>query len=231
MTIEKAIKELKDTGAFVMSEKEPEITMPNLYKKLSLITNDLQTVAKNLEVAITKNAKYKAVGEADVLRAVKPLENKYRIYSFPVSREIVESNTLESVDYNGNTKKQLFVRIKVVYRFVDIDKPDEFVDITSYGDGIDSGDKSVGKAMTYADKYALLKAYKIVTGEDPDQEASQELKSVESNLDKNLLIEAENLNIDLNKVAVYLKKNVSALTNDDLKKCIEQKKSVNGGVK
>ena len=26
--------------------------------------------------------------------------------------------------------------------------------------------------MTYADKYALLKAYKIVTGEDPDQQHS-----------------------------------------------------------
>ena len=31
--------------------------------------------------------------------------------------------------------------------------------------------------MTYADKYALLKAYKISTGDDPDQEASDELKS------------------------------------------------------
>ncbi|MFR4146701.1 MAG: hypothetical protein ACLT1J_10535 [Mediterraneibacter gnavus] len=30
--------------------------------------------------------------------------------------------------------------------------------------------------MTYADKYALLKAYKIITGDDPDQECSKELK-------------------------------------------------------
>ena len=30
------------------------------------------------------------------------------------------------------------------------------------------------KAMTYADKYALMKAYKISTGDDPDKEASPE---------------------------------------------------------
>ena len=30
--------------------------------------------------------------------------------------------------------------------------------------------------MTYADKYALLKAYKIITGDDPDQKASEDLK-------------------------------------------------------
>jgi len=196
----------------------------NIYEKLSAISTELQTVAKNLEVQVTKSAKYKAVGEADVLKAVKPLEAKFKVYSFPMSREIVESGTLESTDSYGNTRKQLFNRMKIVYRFVNLEKPDEYVDITSFGDGIDSGDKGVGKAMTYADKYALLKAYKIVTGEDPDQEASQELKAVDTGLDKHLLQEAATLGIDLNKVAVYLKKNVNALTNDDLKKCIEQKR-------
>ena len=45
-------------------------------------------------------------------------------------------------------------------------------DEITYGDGVDTQDKAPGKAMTYADKYALLKAYKIVTGEDPDQQHS-----------------------------------------------------------
>ena len=30
--------------------------------------------------------------------------------------------------------------------------------------------------MTYSDKYALLKAYKIVTGDDPDQNISTEIE-------------------------------------------------------
>lgn len=205
----------------------------NIYERLLNISNELQTIAKNLEVQVTKTGKYKAVGEADVLRAVKPLELKHRVYSYPVEREIIESGTLESVDYNGNPKKQLFERIKVTYRFINIDKPEEFIDITSYGDGIDSGDKSVGKAMTYADKYALLKAYKIVTGDDPDQEASNDLKSSETKktLDAALLEQAFELEIDLNKVAIYFKKPVEELTNDDLKKAIAQKKKALGGAK
>jgi len=34
--------------------------------------------------------------------------------------------------------------------------------------------------MTYADKYALMKAYKIITGDDPDQDPSKENKTVDS---------------------------------------------------
>ena len=207
----------------------------NIFEKLSAISTELMTVAKNLEVGVGQN-KYKAVGEADVLRAVKPLEAKYKVYSYPFSRTIIESGTIENegIDYKTKekvVKKNLFERIEVVYRFVNVEDPKEYVDITSYGDGIDSQDKSVGKAMTYADKYALLKAYKIVTGEDPDQEPSEDLKSSKikkSPLDEKLLNECENLNIDLSKVATYYKKPVDALTNDDLKKCIAQKKKAIG---
>ena len=207
----------------------------NIFEKLSAISTELMTVAKNLEVGIGQN-KYKAVGEADVLRAVKPLEAKYKVYSYPFSRTIIESGTIENegIDYKTKekvVKKNLFERIEVVYRFVNVEDPKEYVDITSYGDGIDSQDKSVGKAMTYADKYALLKAYKIVTGEDPDQEPSEDLKSSKikkSPLDEKLLNECEKLNIDLSKVATYYKKTVDVLTNDDLKKCIAQKKKAIG---
>ena len=65
-------------------------------------------------------------------------------------------------------------RIKTTYRFVNMDKPDEFIDMVTFAEGIDSGDKGSGKAMTYGDKYALMKAYKISTGDDPDQNASEE---------------------------------------------------------
>ena len=139
----------------------------NIYQKMSAITAELQTVAKNLEVGAGKNA-YKAVGESDVLRAVKPVEAKYGIYSYPFSRDIVESDVITSVGYDGKERKSLYLRIRTVYRFVNAELPEEYIDITSFADGIDSADKATGKAMTYCDKYALLKAYKINTGEDPD---------------------------------------------------------------
>jgi hypothetical protein len=205
----------------------------NIYEKLSAISTELMTVAKNLEVGVGAS-KYKAVGEADVLRAVKPLEAKYKVYSYPYSRTIIESGEIESTNFKGEVKKNLFERIEVVYRFINIEKPDEYIDITSYGDGIDSQDKSVGKAMTYADKYALLKAYKIVTGEDPDQNASEDLNKAETKktpLNPQLLEECEQLKIDVSKVATYYKKTVETLTDADLKKAIAQKKKAIGGAK
>lgn len=210
----------------------------NIYEKLSAITTELSTVAKNLEVGVGKS-KYNAVGEADVLRAVKPLEAKYKIYSYPYSRTIIESGTIENEVFDFQTKetkirRNLFERIEVVYRFVNVENPEEYIDITSYGDGIDSQDKSVGKAMTYADKYALLKAYKIITGDDPDQHPSEELKGASTTkpaLDAKLLAEAERLGIALDKVAAYLRKPVENLTNEDLRKCIEQKARALEGTK
>ena len=149
----------------------------NIYEKLSKVTEEITAVAKNLSVGYGKSS-YKAVGEADVLAAVKPAEIKYGVYSFPASREIVDSAVLTSIDKDGNEKRQLFMRVKTVYRFVNMEKPEEFVDMVTYGDGVDPGDKAPGKAMTYADKYGMLKAYKII-GDDPDQKASETLKAFE----------------------------------------------------
>lgn len=146
----------------------------NLYEKLLTITAELNAVAKNLKVGEGRSS-YKAVGEADVLAAVKPLEVKYKVYSFPCTRRIIESTVLEKEStYNGELKKsyQRLICIETTYRFVNCEEPSEFIEITTYGDGIDPQDKAPGKAMTYADKYALLKAYKIITGDDPDQTAS-----------------------------------------------------------
>lgn len=155
----------------------------NIYEKLSKVTEEITAVAKNLSVGYGKSS-YKAVGEADVLAAVKPAEIKYGVYSYPVSREIVDSAVLTSIDRDGNEKRQLFMRVKTVYRFVNMEKPEEYVDMVTYGDGVDPGDKAPGKAMTYADKYGLLKAYKIITGDDPDQKASETLKAFEKKADE-----------------------------------------------
>lgn len=154
-----------------------EIKKLNIYEKLSMITEEIGVVEKGLNVQVTKTSSYKAVSERDVLDAVKPIEKKYRVYSYPVKREITDREILvKESEYNGNTTKTntIFMRIETTYRFVNIDNPSEYIETTVFGDGLDTGDKAPGKASTYADKYALMKAYKISTGDDPDKEASPE---------------------------------------------------------
>lgn len=150
----------------IMEEKVEGIK--NIYQKMLAIQSELGVVAKNLDVE-----KYKAVGERDIIDAVKPFEAKYGVFSYPASRDIVEAGTMEFQTRNGPVQN-LYMRVHVVYRFVNVDKPEEYIEVDSYGDGIDKADKADGKAMTYADKYALMKAYKISTGDDPDATNSDE---------------------------------------------------------
>lgn len=149
----------------------------NIFQRMSLITKEMAVVEKNLEVKVNQNSGYKAVSERDILDNVKPLEEKYGVYSYPADRKVIDSDTLvKESEYNGKITKtnQLYMRLEITYRFVNVDKPEEYIEIKSYGDGIDTGDKAVGKAMTYGDKYALMKAYKISTGDDPDKDPSPE---------------------------------------------------------
>ena len=202
-----------------------EIKKLNIYEKLQLITNEVGFVSKNLEVGYGKS-KYNAVGEADVLKAVKEKETQYRVYSYPISREIVETNNYTTTSSNGDEVKeklQLFMRLKVVYRFINIDKPTEFIEITSYGDGIDSQDKCPGKAMTYADKYALMKAYKIITGEDPDQNASEPMNKT-IKVSEELQEELKKLGGTLELVAEAYKCSVYDLNNKAVQQVIDAKK-------
>ena len=175
----------------------------NIFQRMSAITTELTAVAKNLQVGEGRFS-YKAVGEADVLAAVKPLEAKHGVYSYPYSRTIEEANVITTVN-NGKETSKFLMRVKTVYRFVNMDKPDEYIDITTYGDGVDPQDKAPGKAMTYGDKYALLKAYKIITGDDPDQFKSEEVKKIEyaSPADKKMLISmCEQLGVDAKELSI-----------------------------
>lgn len=177
----------------------------NIFQKMAMITAKLQTVSKNLTVQTTKTSSYKAVSERDVLDAVKPLEAEFGVYSYPADRKVLESNMLESEStYDGKTttKTTFMTRIMTVYRFVNVDDPEDFIETITFAEGIDPQDKGSGKAMTYADKYALMKAYKISTGDDPDQTASQEEKYTKAKTPREQLIDAlHKKGIDINAFA------------------------------
>ena len=200
----------------------------NIYEKMSAITNELGVVAKNLNVDMGNGKNYKAVQEKDVLDAVKPIEEKYRVYSYPKERKVIDSEILEKETKYGKTKN-MYLRIETTYEFVNLDKPEEKITMTSYADGIDSGDKATGKAMTYSDKYSLLKAYKIATGDDPDKDASPEhgysklTKEQDERLQ--LLDEIQGLailkSIDIEKIRETFKvEDLTQMTTEQMKKCI-----------
>lgn len=160
--MEKEKKEIKETKESeekrALEITTEEIKKLNIFQKMDLARVYIGSVTKNIDIG------YKATAETDVLKAVNEAERRARLISYPSSTTIVERGE-RAYGRGGNG---LWVRVKVVITLVNIDNTEEKITFEGYGDGIDSGDKALGKACTYANKYALMKGYKIPTGDDPD---------------------------------------------------------------
>jgi len=124
-----------------------------------------------MEVGYGKNA-YKAISEASVLNGVKPLLKKHKLILFPVKAEITER--VDSYPGNDGEKARLMSQVKAQYKIVDIESK-EFELLETVGNGADPQDKGSGKAWTYAYKALLQKTFMLFSGEDTDNEHSDDI--------------------------------------------------------
>lgn len=150
--------------------------MKELLKKIQSVSDAIKGIEKDMTVG-KGSYSYKAVSDTMVTLRVKEAEKENGIISIPIKQDLISSEVLRT---NKKTKNSSEVEesikyvdvVKMTLRIYDIDS-DDFIDIESFGRGLDTSDKGFGKASTYARKYALLNAYKIATGEDPDSEMSK----------------------------------------------------------
>jgi hypothetical protein len=179
--IDKDLQQAKDK----MDELDNTIKSVNgkesLYQKIFNVMNAIGYLEKDIKVQFN-NTNYKALSEEKVTSAVRKELLKNRLVILPM--EIIHNyETVVKAEYNGKKQLERFSKIDAKYKIIDIDTG-EFEVIMSAGLGVDSQEKGVGKAMTYSYKYALLKAFAIPSGEDPDYISSEELDSKGNNLPK-----------------------------------------------
>jgi hypothetical protein len=95
--------------------------------------------------------------------------------------------------------------LKVNVVFFNIDDPSQSITTTAIGYGLDDQDKGVGKAYSYAVKYAYLKALGLETGDDPEREIHQEVEPIKSAVKMGFDSEsmAESYNQTLEKIAGF----------------------------
>lgn len=158
-----------------MSETKKEKTL-NLYEKIQAVANKVKNIEKDMKVG-TGNYSYKAVSDIAVTMAVKEAEAEFGLLSIPIKQQLVSSEVIKSIKPNGQETLKFVDNIKMTIKIIDLDDISKFVEVESFGKGLDSGDKGFGKASTYARKYGLLNAYKIATGEDPDQDKNKEIST------------------------------------------------------
>ena len=132
----------------------------NIYQKLLAARQEIGYLQKDGKVAFGSTS-YKAITDEKVMTTVRPILDKYGIVMF-----------VESIDMSRNGT---LTEAVISWRFVNAEKPDEYILVQSAGQGADTQDKGAGKAMTYSRKYALLNTLLIPTGEDPDRISSEEL--------------------------------------------------------
>ena len=161
------------TKAEKTENEKQEVKKLNLYEKIQAVSLDVNNISKSMTVG-SGNYSYKAVGDLQVTLAVKKSEAEFKIISIPIKQEVVKSEIIRG-EKDGKITLMFIDDIKMTVRFYDLDDTTQFLDIESFGRGVDNGDKGFGKASTYARKYALLNAYKIATGEDPDATHSEDL--------------------------------------------------------
>jgi len=158
-------------------------------EKIQAVAMDVMSIDKDMQVGKGSYA-YKAVSDLSVTIKVKEAEKKHGIISIPFKQELIKSEILKTINEDGNKERVVYsVYIKMTTRIYDVTDKNEFIDIESFGHGLDSGDKGFGKASTYARKYALLNAYKIATGEDPDKEESEKTSTAKTLSEKRIAVE------------------------------------------
>lgn len=131
----------------------------NLFQKISQVMQDVEYLSKDSKISFgTTN--YKAISEEKVTSTLRESLIKNGLVIIPIEQTAGRNGNVSTV----NTK----------YKIIDIDTG-QFEILASSGEGADTQDKGVGKAMTYAYKYMLLRTFAIPTGEDPDKVSSSEL--------------------------------------------------------
>jgi hypothetical protein len=128
------------------------MTTKNIHQRLAEAMQSVTYIQKERKAGM----QYTITSHDAVTAKVRPVLLAAGIVYYPVRCEHT---------HNGNRAE-----CSMTVRFVNIDEPTDFFEVPTFGYGVDPQDKGPGKAMSYAVKYALLKALGLETGDDADHD-------------------------------------------------------------
>jgi hypothetical protein len=144
-----------------------EIKSLNLWEKIANISAEVEYLQKDDTVGFG-SSKYKAISIEKVITAVADKMVKYGIVIYPIEQLYKRENE-EVIKKDGSIGINRISDVDVKYKVVNIHNPGEVLEVVSSGCGVDTQDKGIGKAMTYAYKNMIIKLFNIATGDDTDK--------------------------------------------------------------
>ncbi len=142
----------------------------NIYEKLLEVRKAVPFLKKEAQ-----GHQYKYVSSSQVLQSLREAMDEQKLLLIAkVTDSKVTAETVENMDGNKQKKTTTyFTELFVEFTWINAEKPDEVIVCPWYGQGVDTaGERGVGKALTYAEKYFLLKSFNVATDKD-DPDANQ----------------------------------------------------------
>jgi hypothetical protein len=130
------------------------------------LLSKLMVIRKSVEVFLKENSgyNYNYVSSHQVLEKIRPLMNDQNVLLIP---RIISTTVTDFPTSKGTTKK--FTEVVIHYQWINVDDQTQTLTIPFYAQGVDEGEKGIGKALTYGEKYFFLKFFNIPTDKfDPD---------------------------------------------------------------
>ena len=134
----------------------------SVYKKMHQVQAATRSLAANTE-GQTGAAKYNYVSGAKLLGVIRPLMDKLGLI---LTQEVVDIKN-EPITYmtrNGE-KTEMFTTAHIRFTWVDTEDGSQVVN-DFFANGMNAWDKGLGSALTYAERYYLMKTFHIATDED-----------------------------------------------------------------
>ena len=130
----------------------------SIYKKLILIQKQVKGLSKD-----KKSYSFSYVTGNKLLSFIKPLMDEQGL----ILKQEVLSIDNERMDYKTNRGEKSEILSKVMMRFTWIDSETGETDVNLFGaNGQNDWEKGLGSALTYAERYFILKYFHIATDED-----------------------------------------------------------------
>jgi hypothetical protein len=144
----------------------------NIYQKLIEVRKTVPYLQKE-----NSGKQYNYVGSSQVLAKVSEKMNELGLMVLPeITDHSLQSNSTKSGTLSFMTE------LTLKYTIVNSENPEEKLVFPFYAQGVDlAGEKGVGKALTYGEKYFFLKLFNIATDKDDPDHFQQKSEGIPQN--------------------------------------------------
>lgn len=152
--------------------------MENLAKAIIAVMKEVKGIEKSMVVG-SGSMSYKGVPDQEVKKIIGEAMERNGLCILPIG---VNAKTQidrweETSQYGNKIKQSVFTEATTRYLLLHTSGESQILE--GYGQGVDSQDKSAGKATTYALKYTLLYTFLVPTGkiDDADNTHSEQIET------------------------------------------------------